>query len=239
MVKVAVCDDNVGQLEEATALLEEFSQSRRFDLQVTPFHSINALFDANEASGFDIVFMDIDFQGKPEGIDAVQRLNKDHPDCQVVFLTNYLQYSVDVYRTDHVWFVLKKQFAQRLPEVFDKLAQLEEARRSFVVVATKANGIVRLNCSGIRYLERKTRMTNVVTRLGVYEVPEKLAALYERLPRRNFAYSHSSYVVNMSYVAELHDTMLRLDDGAEVPVSRRYAKPFRASYFEWAEQCTV
>jgi DNA-binding LytR/AlgR family response regulator len=239
MIKVAACDDNVGQLEEATVLLEEFSESRRLDLSITALHSVKALFEDGRAGEFDIVFMDIDFDGSPDGIEAVRRLNGENPDCQVVYLTNYLQYSVDVYRTDHVWFVLKNQFEQRLSEIFDKLDRIRESRHEFIVIATKADGIIRLNCGEICYLERKTRVTQVVTRTGTYEVLEKLAVLYERLPHRSFAYSHSSFIVNMALVTALHDNAVILDGGASIPISRRYAKHFRESYFEWAKQWTV
>ncbi|MBQ9068557.1 MAG: hypothetical protein IJ131_05755 [Eggerthellaceae bacterium] len=50
----------------------------------------------------DLVFIDIEFDGKPEGIAAVREINERVPNCQVVYLTNYLQYAVDVYQANHV-----------------------------------------------------------------------------------------------------------------------------------------
>ena len=183
--------------------------------------------------------MDIEFEGSPQGISAVRRLNEVVPRCQVVYLSNYLQYSVDVYRTDHVWFVLKSQFEQRLPEVFEKLARIGEMRRRYLMVPTLQGGMVKLACEDIVYLERRARITRVVARAGVFELREKLSEVAHKLPDSTFAFCHSSILVNMPHVTELHDDHLLMDNGDTVLVSRRYAKAFRASFFEWADQWTV
>ena len=239
MVEVAVCDDHEGQLQEAAASIGRFVQSRRLDLHVVTFTTIKAFFAAAQHTDFDIVFMDIEFDGRPQGIDAVRKLNEVAPKCQVVYLSNYLQYSVDVYRTDHVWFVLKSQLEERLPEVFEKLARIRDYRGSFIVLVTKGSGAVRLSCNDILYLERKSKLTRVVTRSGVYETREKLGDIACKLPEESFASCHSSYVVNMPRIVELHDDCVQLEGADVVPVSRRYARAFKARYFEWADAWTV
>ena len=239
MLRIAVCDDSQIQLADTKAALERFAANRRANYEVITFSAAEDLLASDHLASFDLVFMDIEFEGDPKGIDAVRRLNQLVPDCQVVYLTNYLQYSVDVYRTDHVWFVLKNQLEERLPEMFEKLEHIAEARRSFIVIATRGHGILKLPSEDIVYLERSARITRVVTGATTYEVAEKLSALVDRLPSSIFAYCHSSYVVNMPAIVELHDTELRLANGATVPVSRRYARGFRERYFEWADRWTV
>ena len=239
MVRVAVCDDSEIQLHDATAALERFAESHGLDFEISGFKSTEELFELGCLDTLDIVFMDIEFEGRPQGIDAVRKINAVAPNCQVVYFTNYLQYSVDVYRTDHVWFILKNQFEERLPEVFEKLARIGDFRRQFIVVPTKDNGITKLPCRDIFYLERSNRLTRVVARDGSYETHDKLAAVAEKLPETTFAFCHSSFVVNMPYIVELHDTEVVLESGDTLPISRRYAKAFRQRYFEWADQWTV
>ena len=239
MIKVAVCDDDELQRDEAVAMLEEFSRSRRLDVRVSAFGSTEEFLADGTPKQFDIVFMDIEFDGKPEGIDAVRRTNELAPNCQVVYLTNYLQYSVDVYRTDHVWFVLKNQFEDRLPEVFEKLEHIGEARRQFFVVSTKESGLAKIPCKDILYLERQTRISRIVCRTAEYEASDKLSVLMEKLPQSVFAFCHSSFIVNMPSIVELHDFEVVLENGERLPISRRYAKSFRQRYFEWADQWTV
>ena len=239
MIKVAVCDDDELQREEAVAMLEEFASSRRLDVRVSAFGTTEDFLADGNPKQFDIVFMDIEFEGKPEGIDAVRRTNELAPNCQVVYLTNYLQYSVDVYRTDHVWFVRKNQLKERLPEVLEKFERIDEARRQFFVVSTRENGLAKIPCKDILYLERQTRISRIVCRTAEYEASDKLSVLMEKLPQSVFAFCHSSFIVNMPSIVELHDFEVVLENGERLPISRRYAKSFRQRYFEWADQWTV
>ena len=238
-VKVAVCDDHESQLHEAAETIERFAHDRRLDLHVSTFQSIESFFAAAQQSAFDIVFMDIEFDGKPRGIEAVRKLNETAPACQVVYLSNYLQYSVDVYRTDHVWFVLKSQFEERLPEVFEKLSRVRDYRGSFIIIVVKGGGAIRISCDDILYLERRSKLTRVVTHSETYETREKLAEIVAKLPADPFAYCHSSFVVNMPCIVELRDDCVQVEGGDVVPMSRRYARAFKARYFEWADGWTV
>ena len=59
MIKVAVCDDDELQREEAVAMLEEFASSRRLDVRVSAFGSTEDFLADGNPKQFDIVFMDI------------------------------------------------------------------------------------------------------------------------------------------------------------------------------------
>jgi len=238
-VRVALCDDNQAYAEAAALALRGFAEQRHLDLFLSLFASPGELLACDKLSSFDVVFMDIEFGGKPVGIDAVACINERAPLCQVVYLTNYIQYSVDVYRTDHVWFIVKSQFAQRLPEVFDKLSRIREEQRSFIVVSLKGGGTASVSCHDIVYIERRKRITLVVTKSGVCEIPDKLSDVMEKLPEPSFARCHNSYVANMSHVSRIGASEVEFDNGVVAPISRRFAKSFRDRYFDWADQWTV
>ena len=47
------------------------------------------------------------------GIDAAKQINLIQPSAQIIFISSYLEYFSDVYETEHLYFVLKSQMAQR------------------------------------------------------------------------------------------------------------------------------
>lgn len=238
MIAVAVCDDDQKDLKASAQIIEEFVSECGLDIQVAEFTDLTACIAA--ASKFDIVFMDIEFEGGPLGIDATGSINKVAPDCQVVYLTNYLHYALDVYQTSHVWYVLKKQLPERLPEIFQKIALIKNARQASIVITTKDGGnVVSVPCASIEYLERRERITRIVTTSGEYVVRDKLADVLDRLPESTFARCHNSYAVNLVRVREIHAADLLLDNGTKVLVSRSYSKRFRERYLLWAESWTV
>lgn len=244
MREIAICDDDELQLQVAVEALGEFAQTRALDLHLSLYQSIDAMLAAIQSAAPenrpDVLFMDIEFDGEPAGIDAIGRVNELAPACQVVYLTNYLQYSLDIYQTNHAWYVLKSQFERRLPEIFQKLAAVEDERKALLTFTAKGDGrIVTIPSADVRYIERRDRATTIYGKNGVYRVRDKLSAVLAQLPQGGFARCHNSYAVNLAQVAEIRAADLVLQDGTCILVSRAYAKRFRERYLVWADSRTV
>ena len=239
MRTVAVCDDNVIELEKAARTISSFANEVGYEVRVETVRNVGDC--VRNCSRYDAVFMDIEFEEGPLGIDAAVRINADAPNCQIVFLTNYLHYSLDVYRADHAWFVLKSQLEQRLPEVFEKLSFVDRVRRAAIAIKPVGEGgVVNVSCNDIRYAERINRITRIFMCDGTeYDVREKISELEDRLPGAWFGRCHNSYIVHFGYIHTLHASDLVLDDGTHIPVSRSRSKQFRSKYLVWAEARNV
>lgn len=57
--------------------------------------------------------MDIELE-LDNGIQVAGMLNEKWPDCAIIYVTNYLFYAIDIYQTEHIYFVLKEQFEKGL-----------------------------------------------------------------------------------------------------------------------------
>ena len=239
MWTIAICDDEPLQMEHAAQAICRYADDAGLEVQLEQLQDVDEC--VREAARFDVVFMDIVFENRLAGIDAAARINAAAPNCQIVYLTNYLHYSVDVYHTDHVWYILKEQIARRLPEVFQKLAFVDGARRSSIAVKPVGEvSVVALTCSDICYIERQNRITHIVLRDGTqYDVREKVADLLDKLPNAWFVRCHNSYAVNLGYVKSVHASDLVLEDGTCLPVSRSRLKQFRSRYLLWIEARNV
>ena len=239
MRTIAICDDDAAELGWAAETIARFADEAGYEIQLEQFQTVDECL--REAERFEVVFMDIEFEDGPEGIEAAARINVDAPNCQIVYLTNYLHYSLDVYHTNHVWYVLKNQLDLRLPEVFKKLAFLEDARRSSIALKPVGEAAVIAVSSGdIRYIERQNRVSRVVLQDGAeYVVREKVADLLGKLPEAWFARCHNSYAVNFGYVQSVRSSELTLDDGTCLPISRSLSKRFRSKYLLWVEARNV
>lgn len=238
-MRVALCDDNRADVVEAEQALSEFAEEWGVDPCLVSFDTIEALLASSDLGSFDFVFINMELEGKPVGIEAAERISKVAPNCQVVFLTNSFQHSDGTRRTNHAWFVVKSQIDRCLSDAIGKAARIDEAKRNFIVVTLKDGSVLNVACRDILYFERRKRITYIVTADATYETSEKLADICKKLPEIPFAYSHSSYVVNMPHIEQIHTDELVFRSGQTVPVSRRYAKRFRDRYFSWAEQWMV
>lgn len=234
-IRAALCDDEQAWLERAEQSLDAFARRSGMGISVEAFSDGASLLTSCTQPP-DVLFCDIEIGSSESGIDLVKEVKCAWPSCQVVYVTNFLRYAPDVYVTEHLWFVLKDTFEERLPEVMGKLVrQMEDGSR---VLATETIGhdLLSLPCARIVSLERKGRVTTIICDDGnEYQVPDRLPSLVERLPRRLFVQCHGSYVVGLAHVRFVGRNAIVLHDGVEVPLSRRFARAFRERYLDWAD----
>ena len=238
-IRAAVCDDEQTWRQEAERILTAFAQTTGHDLTVAVYDSPSALLAAGDVAP-DVLFCDIELAGGESGIDLVRTVAQRWPLCQIVYVTNFLRYAPEVYVTEHLWFVLKERFAERLPEIMEKLERKMDDDSRFLMVQTVAHDMLSIPSPNLVYLERRGRTTTLCTSDGrTYEVPDRLPELLERLPQRSFARCHASFAVNMSHVRIMRTDVLEMDDGSKLPISRRFARGFRERYLDWADDHAV
>lgn len=234
-IRAALCDDEPTWLEQAEHLLDDFARRSGMNITIEAFTDGASLLEGCDQTP-DVLFCDVEIGTTERGIDLVQAVKQAWPSCQVVYVTNFLRYAPDVYVTEHLWFVLKDTFEERLPEIMGKLVRQMEDGSCSLASETTAHELLSLPCTEIVSLERKGRVTIIACDDGnSYQVPDRLPALLERLPRRLFAQCHGSYAVSLSHIRLVGRDALFLHDGAQVPLSRRFAHSFRERYLDWVD----
>ena len=106
MLQIAVCDDEKLYLNEVLKILHETLDGTPNKIQT--FQNSAALIAAVEEDGYipDIAVLDICMDGV-DGITLAKQLNKASPTSKIIFISSYSGYLMDVYETEHVYFVLK------------------------------------------------------------------------------------------------------------------------------------
>ena len=185
----------------------------------------------------DAVFLDIEL-GRENGIFVAKKLNKTWPSCQIIYMRNYLHYATEIYNTEHIWFVVKKHFQDKIGEIISKILREFESKTSRIVLKTLKNEIISIVPSDIYYLEREKRGTRVVTVWNDYHVKERMSDIVPQLSELDFSQCHNSYVVNFRHVKELQKDMYILygEAGKEqiVQISRRYVQKTRKDFLKWS-----
>lgn len=131
--------------------------------------------------------------------------------------------------------MLKEQFEERLPQIFEKLRTLDAEKLYEIVVRTTGNVTVKIPCREIFFAERRGRTTAIVTEKGIFEIREKIPDVMKLLPEDCFARCHNSIIVNMARVQEIYSGSLRMEDGTELLISRGHSRAFRLRYMNWAK----
>ena len=185
----------------------------------------------------DAVFLDIEL-GRKNGIFVAKKLNKTKPNCKIIYMTNYLHYATEIYNTEHIWFVVKKHFQDKVGEIISRILREFESKTSRIVLKTLKNEVISIVPSDIYYLEREKRGTRVVTVWDEYHVKERMSDIVPQLSELDFSQCHNSYVVNFRHVKELQKDMYILYGEADkeqiVQISRRYVQKTREDFLKWS-----
>lgn len=227
MISIAICEDNIITAKEISQKIDQYCpDSHHIDI----FTSAKELLTAVEQNRIilDILFMDIEL-GDDSGIQVSKKVNMFQPDCQIIYITNYMDYFKDVYETSHIYFILKKEMDRYIPMALEKvLHNLEEIQQKSLIIHSGKKSI-RILQSKITYMERLLRTTEIHTKTDIYKTSENLVSLQARLCSW-FVFSHRSYLVNSRHIVNLEHNSIILSDGSSIPVSRSHYKDVQGAF---------
>lgn len=233
---IGICDDDKKWIQTCEKTLTEFADLININIEVKRFTKAIELLEY-EGIPLDAVFLDIEL-GRQNGILIAKKLNKIRPNCLIIYMSNYLHYATEIYNTEHIWFVVKKHFKDKVGEILNRILHELENKSTRIILKTMKNDLISIVPSDICYMEKEKRGTKIVTVWSVYYVKERLSDIIPQLSELDFSQCHSSCVVNFRYVKELQKDVYILYGESEkeeiVQISRRYVQKTREDFLKWS-----
>ena len=229
---IAVCDDQIEELEKLTALLQAWQSDRRSDVRFQTFRSGGQLLDAARAERFTLYLLDVLMPGMT-GMDAAREIRSFDAAADIIFLTTSPGFAYESYGVRAAEYLLKPINAKLLYPVLDKLYLRDQKPQDGLTV--KSNGmLVRLPFSQLSYVEVNGK--HLYFNLADGQVREVVGSMKEYedalLTRPEFMRIHRSYIVNMLQIEELSPAGLRTFSGRELPVSRLLYPQLQKDYMK-------
>lgn len=112
MLEIAVCDDDIADLECAVTMLHKIFTSQQIAYHIEQFVSANQMLE--NISNIDIGILDISME-ELNGIKLGRKLKEKFPDVKLVYITSYEEYCMQVINEVHAFSFLCK------PLEYDKL----------------------------------------------------------------------------------------------------------------------
>lgn len=234
MLMIAICEDNPITSEEVYRKIEQYCPT---EVQIQTFSDGSDILTAvrEQKAVPQIVFMDIEL-GNSSGIQTAKDLTALLPDCQIIYITNYVDYATQVYESSHIYFILKNELDIYLPKALHKaIARLEELEHFYLTIQF-GKSVARIAQKDILYMERVLRSTEIHTVALTYKTSEKLSDLKQQVESW-FAFSHRSFLVNCRHISTITRQICTLSDGSKIPVSRTYYKDLQCHFMNciWNE----
>ncbi len=109
MFRIAICDDEIFFAEDLKELISGYMTEKGLVFEIDIYGSGEALVELGiEVVKYTAVFLDINME-KVDGIKAAEKIREISREVFIVFVTAYVNYSLEGYRLDAVRYLLKNK----------------------------------------------------------------------------------------------------------------------------------
>ena len=228
MVRVAICEDDVFFQQKEKELLDLYFEKGHIDYDIQVFESGNDLLE-NFRNEYNVVFLDISLDGM-NGIEVARQLRERRAGAYIVFLTAYVEYSLEGYKVDAHRYLLKddKNLQNTMFECMDSIMSnmnLDSVKLSLKV----QGGLLPVAPSKILFAESKghrliLHIFGEKQEVKEYSMYDRLDNLQALLHNYGFIRIHQSYLVNGRCLSDVCRYRAKLSDGTCLGISKKYYK---------------
>lgn len=229
MFKIAICDDENLFTEELKELLSGYMMEKGLVFEINTYSSGEALVELGiDVVQYTVVFLDINME-KVDGIKTAEMIRKVSREVFIVFVTAYVDYSLEGYRLDVIRYLLKgnANFQSKVNECMDAIIDkinYSVTKREFDFKEGKKE----ISLERLVYIESKLHILEfhfVEDKKTVYTMYETLNVMDDMLSENGFIRTHQSYLINAKHIKNVVRCKVILTNGAELPIPKaRYTE---------------
>lgn len=226
MFKIAICDDENLFTEELKELISGYMIEKDLIYEIDTYSSGEELVKLGVGVvRYAVVFLDINME-KIDGIKTAEMIRKVSREVFIVFVTAYVDYSLEGYRLDVVRYLLKgnANFQSNVNECMDAIIDkmnYSAIKRSFEF----KEGRKELVLDRLLYIESNLHRLEFHVMENdeiVYTMYEILNVMDDMLSENGFIRTHQSYLVNAKHIKNVvrHKVILTNGDELSIPKVR-------------------
>lgn len=182
----------------------------------------------------DLLFLDIQMPDI-SGIDFYKSLAQN---VMVIFTTAHSEYAVEGFNLSAVDYLLKpyefsrfEQAVQRAQEYYNFIHQKSSENNNFIYVRADYS-LIKIDCNEIEYIEGLDDYIKIfLTGKKPVLTLMSLKGILEKLPAKNFARVHRSFIVPFAKISHIRNKKIQLTS-AEVPIGASHEEAFMKAFQE-------
>lgn len=233
MIEIAVCDDDVNDLDKAANMLHEIFIAQNISYNIKTFLSANEMLD--NIKKIDIGILDI-AMNELNGIKVGRRLRERFPDVKLIYITSYEEYCMEAINDVHAFSFLCKpldncKMQKQIIEVLNGIPNDAIEKEFYRVTDSKQKEYVsiKLNLYDILYFEyiKRSRKVSIVLADETYEYECIFEKLAEDLQQYDFVVNCRGNLVNLRHIEKIKGFTIYLDNGKELQIAQKRSVDFK------------
>jgi DNA-binding LytR/AlgR family response regulator len=224
MIKCVVIDDEQPARE---LILLHLSNLRDFEVLATFDNALDA-FNFLQKNVVDLIFLDIRMP-RVSGLELIRSLRI----CPKVILTTaFREYAVEAFELEVMDYLVKpithERFMKAISRFNYSLTERPDTANSFdtaYIFLKAGKGLTKIYLKDILYIEGLRDFIKVHTTERVFVASERLSYMEEKLPEKQFARVHKSFIVALGKINSLQAEQLMIGTVA-IPIGRVFKNEF-------------
>lgn len=230
-LRIAICEDN----RTDACVLRRFIEESGVATLCKTFSSANALQEAFLPQEFDLIFLDIYFDGVAAGIEAASRIRKADEHVVLAFTTVSTDHALDGYRLGALKYLEKPLTYEAVKEALALATMKRSTRETISILA--GGKIIEVILDTILYFEMNAAVHAVSIHLHNKTMRAsqsvRLDDIEKMLPKEQFVRCHRGFIVNMRRVTRFDGPDFIMENGEKVFVRLKDQKKVRRIYEEF------
>lgn len=238
MLQIAICDDEIKELERTCGMLERYRKQRpELDISLRKFASSCDLLEAIDARGrFDLYLLDV-LMPNINGIETGAAIRQKDGTAVLIYLTSSPDYAVASYQVEAHGYLLKPFSEQALFQCLNKAVERLDAEDVKRLRVHTEHGIEAIPFCRLCYAETRNRRLYCHLTDGSTVESLTLRGRFEKMIQPlcrdgRFVQTAAAFIVNMQHIRSVAAKGFVMADGVEAPISRAFAKA-RKTYLNY------
>lgn len=238
-MRITICDDEEMQLALIGGCASEYITAKNLDIRIKKFQNPAELLEyEKENGGSEIYLLDI-IMDDMSGLKLGRRIREYNERAVIIYLTTAPEFSLDAFGVHAFSYLVKPFEKEKLFSELDKCFKLHvpPQKENHTIVVKTVSGMVPIaviNINMVEYIDHRLIYTLTsgeqvkgISRKTIFDIQAE-----ELMNFGIFIKAARGYIVNMENIFSVTASGFRMKNGAEVPVTRKYAEA-RDIFLKW------
>ena len=236
MIKIVLCDDEAKILSEAKNYIEKIQGEVGYDLSVEVFQDARLVLEKLKSSKdfCDILMIDIEMPDLT-GLEMARFLRDAKIDVILIFMTAHTDYVFQSFEYAPFRYIRKEFMKLELLPALQAACEYAAKNRDGSIVIKTSDELGTIRAGDILYYELENRKCIIYTTQGKYETWKNIRDLRQELGGydESFIQLYRGCMVNKRYIKTIKNQTIILENGIELPISRRKKKEISEIMLEY------
>ena len=233
---IAIVDDIKEERVLLRTRLEKIFHQKDMGFHCCEYENGEAFLEASKDQDITVLFLDIYMDGA-NGIEIAKEFRKSNKDCLLIFTTTSSDHALEGFQVRAMHYLVKPYSENDISALADEV--LSRIPDSGKYIDVKVNGSnIQIPFRKIIYAEHFSHMIHIHT-AGERELVTRQSFdsfITSLKMDSRFYRCNRGVVINLEHAVDFDGTGFRLDNGSNIPVSRKLLKNARQTFMEFLFQ---